>query len=52
MKIDDEIYKELTDIYWDVLSENKDVSRFKDEFFDECLNDEYEIEQIEEYWGM
>ena len=52
MKIDDEIYKELTDIYWDVLSENKDVSRFKDEFFDECLNDGYEIEQIEEYWGM
>ena len=50
MKIDDEIYKELTDIYWDVLSENRDVSRFKDEFFDECLNDGYEIEQIEEYW--
>ena len=48
MKIDDEIYKELTDIYWDVLSENKDVARFKDEFFDECLNDGYEIEQIEE----
>ena len=52
MKIDDEIYKELTDIYWDVLSENKDVSRFKDEFYDACLNDGYEIEQIEEYWGM
>ena len=50
MKIDDEIYKELTDIYWDVLSENRDVSRFKDEFFDECLNDGYEIEQIEECW--
>ena len=52
MKIDDELYKQLTDIYWDVLSENKDVSRFKDEFFDECLNDGYEIEQIEEYWRM
>ena len=37
MKIDDEIYKELTDIYWDVLSENRDVSRFKDEFYDVCF---------------
>ena len=50
MKIDDEIYKQLTDIYWDVLSENKDVSRFKDEFYDAALNDGYELEQIEEYW--
>ena len=50
MKIDDEIYKELTDIYWDVLAANEDISRFKDEFFDVCLNDGYEIEQIEEYW--
>ena len=52
MKTTDEIYKELTEIYWDVLSENKDVSRFKDEFYDVCLNDGYEIEQIDEYWGM
>lgn len=52
MKTTDEIYQKLTDLYWDVLSENKDVSRFKDEFFDECLNDGYEIEQIEEYWSM
>ena len=52
MKIDDELYKELTEIWWDVLRENKDVSRFKDEFYDVCLNDGYEIEQIDEYWGM
>ena len=52
MKIDDEIYKELTDIYWDVLSENKDVSSFKDEFYDVCLNDGYELSVIEEYWRM
>ena len=50
MKIDDELYKQLTDIYWDVLSENKDVSMFETEFYDVCLNDGYEIEQIEEYW--
>lgn len=50
MEINDELYKELTDIWWDVLSENKDVTRFKDEFYDVCLNDGYEIEQIEEYW--
>ena len=50
MKIDDEIYKQLTEIWWDVLNSNKDVARFKDEFYDVCLNDGYEIEQIEEYW--
>ena len=52
MKIDDELYKQLTDIYWNVLAENKDVSRFKDEFYDVCLNDGYEIDEIDEYWGM
>lgn len=50
MKTTDEIYQKLTDIYWDVLNSNKDVTRFKDEFYDVCLNDGYEIEQIEEYW--
>ena len=52
MKTTDELYKELTDIWWDVLSENKDVTRFKDEFFAVCSNDGYELEQIEEYWRM
>ena len=52
MKTTDEIYIKLTDIYWDVLAANEDISRFKDEFFDVCLNDGYEIEQIEEYWRM
>ena len=52
MKIDDEIYKELTDIYWDVLSENKDISMFETEFYDVCLNDGYELSVIEEYWRM
>ena len=52
MKIDDELYKELTEIYWDVLSKNKDVTRFKDEFFDVCLNDGYELDEIDEYWRM
>lgn len=50
MKTTDEIYQKLTDIYWDVLNANRDISRFKDEFYDSCLNDGYEIEQIEEYW--
>ena len=52
MKTTDEIYQKLTDIYWDVLSKNKDVSRFKDEFYDVCLNDGYELDEIDEYWGM
>lgn len=52
MKIDDELYKELTEIWWAVINSNKDVTRFKDEFYDVALNDGYEIEQIEEYWRM
>ena len=52
MKIDDELYKELTEIYWKVLSENKDVSRFRNEFFDVALNDGYELTEIEEYWRL
>lgn len=52
MEINDELYKELTDIWWDVLSENKDVSRFKDEFYDAALNDGYELDVLDEYWRM
>ena len=52
MKIDDELYKELTDIWWDVLNSNEDISRFETEFKTIALNDGYEIEQIEEYWRM
>ena len=52
MKIDDELYKQLTDLYWDVLSENKDVSRFKDEFYSSALDDGFELNDIDEYWGM
>lgn len=52
MDINDEIYKELTEIWWDVLNSNKDVTRFKDEFFDVCLNDGYELDEIDEYWRM
>lgn len=52
MRTTDEVYIKLNELYWKVLSENRDVSRFKDEFFDVCLNDGYELEQIEEYWRM
>ena len=52
MKTTDEIYVKLNDLWWDVLNSNKDVARFKDEFFDVALNDGYEIEQIEEYWRL
>ena len=52
MKIDDELYKELTEIYWDVLNSNEDITRFRDEFYDVCLNDGYELSDIDEYWRM
>ena len=50
MKIDDEIYKQLTDIYWDVLSKNKDVILFETEFKTIAMDEGYTREQIEEYW--
>lgn len=48
----DEIYKQLTDLWWLVLEKNKVIERFKDEFFDVCLNDGYELDEIDEYWRM
>ena len=50
MKTTDEIYQKLTEIYWKVLSENKDVSRFKDAFYSSALDDGFELDDIEEYW--
>ena len=52
MKIDDELYKQLTDLYWDVLNANEYVERFKDEFYDAALNYGFELDDIDEYWGM
>ena len=52
MKTTDEIYQKLTEIYWKVLSENKDVSKFKDEFYSSALDDGFELDDIDEYWGM
>lgn len=52
MKTTDEIYVKLNDLWWDVLSENKDVTRFKDEFYDAALNDGYELSEIDEYWRL
>ena len=52
MKIDDELHKQLTDLYWDVLNANEYVERFKDEFYDAALNDGFELDDIDEYWGM
>ena len=52
MKTTDEIYQKLTEIYWKVLSENKDVSSFKDEFYSSALDDGFELDDIDEYWGM
>ena len=52
MKIDDEIYVKLNDLWWDVLNSNKDVTRFKDEFYDAALNDGFEIDDIEQFWNF
>ena len=52
MKTTDEIYQKLTEIYWKVLSENKDVSKFKDEFYSSALDDGFELDDIDEYWRM
>ena len=50
MKIDDELYKELTDIWWDVLSKNKDVTRFEVEFKTIAMDEGYTREEVDEYW--
>ena len=52
MKINDELYKELTEIYWEVLSKNKDVSMFETEFKTIAMDSGYTREQVDEYWRM
>ena len=52
MKTTDEIYQKLTEIYWKVLSENKDILKFKDSFFTTALEKGYTLEDISIYWGM
>ena len=52
MKIDDELYKELTDIWWDVLSENKDVTRFEVEFKTIAMDEGYTREEVDESWRI
>ena len=52
MKIDDELYKELTDIYWYVLRENKDISMFEIEFKTIAMDEGYTREEVDEYWRM
>ena len=52
MKTTDEIYQKLNDLWWDVLRENEDISRFEDEFFSIALDEGYELEQIEEFWRI
>ena len=52
MKNDDELYKELTDIWWDVLSKNKDVTRFETEFKTIAMDEGYTREQVDEFWKI
>lgn len=52
MKIDDELYKELTEIWWDVLNSNKDVTLFETEFKTIAMDEGYTREQVDEYWRM
>lgn len=52
MKKTDIIYQKLNELWWDVLADNRDISRFKDEFFTTALDDGYDLDQIEEFWQM
>ena len=52
MKTTDEIYIKLTDLFWDVLSENKDISMFETEFKTIAMDEGYTREQVDEYWKM
>lgn len=52
MKTTDEIYMKLNDLWWDVLSENKDISMFEIEFKTIAMDEGYTREQVDEYWRM
>ena len=52
MKTTDEIYIMLNDLWWDVLHENEDISRFADEFKTIAMDEGYTREQIDEFWKM
>lgn len=50
MKNTDEVYQKLYDLWWDVLSENKDVSMFETEFKTIAMDEGYTREEVDEYW--
>jgi len=52
MKTTDEIYQKLNDLWWEVLSENEDISRFEDEFKTIAMDEGYTREQVDEFWEM
>ena len=52
MKTTDEIYQKLNDLWWDVLRENEDISRFEDEFKTIAMDEGYTREEVEEFWRM
>lgn len=52
MQTTDEIYIKLTDLWWDVLNENEDISRFETEFKTIAMDEGYTREQVDEYWSM
>ena len=52
MKTSDEIYIKLNEIWWDVLRENEDISRFEDEFKTIAMDEGYTREEVDEFWKM
>lgn len=52
MRTTDEVYIKLNELYWDVLSKNKDISRFETEFKTIAMDEGYTREEVDEYWRM
>ena len=52
MRTTDEVYIKLNELYWEVLSENKDVSMFETEFKTIAMDEGYTREEVDEYWRM
>ena len=52
MRTTDEVYIKLNELYWEVLAANEEISRFKDEFFTIAMDEGFEREDIEEFWGI
>lgn len=52
MKINDEIYIKLNELWWNALAANEDIRMFKDEFFKIASDEGFKMDDIEQFWNI